>query len=207
MTTLLRIDASARRDGSSSRQLGDHFVSTWRAKTADSHVVARDIVSTPIPHIANETIAGYYTPPENMSDALLAATALSDTLIGELKAADVLLITTPMYNFSVPSALKAWVDQIVRINHSFAYDGQNFTGLITGKRAYIVCAYGASGYTNNGPMSAYDMLQGYLRLLLSFLGFTEIHFISVEATTADASVAAEHMARAIADVEAVLGAI
>jgi FMN-dependent NADH-azoreductase len=207
MTTLLRIDASARHDGSYSRQLGDRFVSAWRAKATDTSVITRDIISEPIPHIANETISGYYTPQENMTKDLLAATALSDTLIGELKAADILLITTPMYNFSVPSALKAWIDHIVRINHTFAYDGHSFTGLITGKPAYVICAYGASGYTNSGPMSAYDLLQGYLGLLLGFLGFTEVHFISVEATTADASVVADHLARALGDVDAALEAM
>lgn len=205
MTTLLRIDASARPDGSYSRQLGDRFVAAWQQKTADGHIVTRDLVASPIPHIANDTIAGYYTPPEQMTDDLRAATSLSDTLIAELKAADVILITTPMYNFSVPSALKAWIDQIVRINHTFAYDGQTFTGLITGKPVYVACAYGASGYTNGGPMGAFDLLRGYLQLLLSFLGLTDIHFIGVEATTADAPIVAENLARALADVDAAVG--
>jgi FMN-dependent NADH-azoreductase len=207
MTTLLRIDASAREVGSFSRQLGDHFVAAWQQKAMDAVVVMRDLITTPIPHISNDTIGGFYTPADQMTAAQRAATALSDTLIAEVMAADAILVTTPMYNFSAPSALKAWIDQIVRINHSFAYDGQNFTGLITGKPVYIACAYGASGYTDNGPMAAYDLLQGYLRLLFGFLGFTDIHFVGVEATTAATDVAAEALRRALQLIDQLAGAL
>ena len=202
MPNLLRIDSSARSTGSYSRRLGDAFEAAWCARHPGASVIRRDVAAEPVPHIADATIAGFYTPPEAMTPELRAATALSDELLAELMAADVLLITTPMYNFSIPSALKAWVDQIVRIGHTFSYDGANFTGLVTGRRAVVACAYGAAGYGEGGPLAAYDLLHGYLQLLLGFLGFTDVIFVSTEATTAEAA-AAE--ARAIeADAQAAL---
>lgn len=198
MTTLLRIDSSARRDDSFSRQLGDAFESAWCAQTAQPQVVRRDLAANPIPHIAEQTIAGFYTPDDQLTPQLREATALSDQLIAELEAADAVLITAPMYNFSVPSALKAWVDQIVRINRTFAYDGTNFTGLVTGKPVYLACAFGAQGYQGDGPMAAYDMLGGYLKLLFGFLGFEQIHVLGVEATTAPGDIPEANLAQAAA---------
>lgn len=97
-----------------------------------------------------------------------------------------------MYNFSVPSALKAWIDQIVRIGRTFAYDGTNFTGLVTIKRAYVICAYGAGGYTDGGGFASFNFLEPYLKGLLSFLGITEIQFFNLQATTGDESMVIEN---------------
>lgn len=185
MTTLLRIDASARVEDSYSRQLGDSFEASWRTRHPSGAVVRRDLARAPIPQITSETIAGFYTPAEAMTDALRDATSLSDALIGELQAANALLVTTPMYNFGIPAALKAWVDQIVRIGRTFSYDGANFTGLVTGKPVTIAIAYGAGGYGEGGPLAALDLVRPYLATLFGFLGFTEIRLMGVEATTGD----------------------
>lgn len=185
MSTLLRIDSSSRTTTSHSRALGDYFEKTWHVRNPNDRVVRRDLVAEPIPHIVDQTILGYYTPAEQLTPELRAATALSDRLIAELQSADVLLLTVPMYNFSVPSALKAWIDQIVRIGHTFSYDGKNFAGLVKIKRAYVLCAYGAGGYTDGGPFSAYNFLEPYLKSLLGFLGIAEVQFYAVQATTAD----------------------
>ncbi len=185
MATLLRIDASARTEGSYSRQLGDSFETSWRARHAGGTVVLRDLALTPVPQIADQTITGFYTPAEALTDALRDATALSDGLIAELRAADELLVTTPMYNFGIPAALKAWVDQIVRIGHTFSYDGTSFTGLVTGKPVTIAIAYGAGGYGEGEALAALDLVRPYLATLFGFLGFTDVSFASVEATTGD----------------------
>jgi FMN-dependent NADH-azoreductase len=140
MTTILRIDASSRDQGSASRTLGDHLEQSLIARIPGAQPIRRDLATEPPPHVESATIIGYYTPPEAMTDVLRQATALSDALIAELRSADILLLTTPMYNFSVPSALKAWIDQVVRIGHTFSYDGANFTGLLTGKKAYVAWA-------------------------------------------------------------------
>ncbi|HBJ92076.1 MAG TPA: FMN-dependent NADH-azoreductase, partial [Hyphomonadaceae bacterium] len=156
MANLLRIDASARIEESHSRALGDYFETAWEAanpitrrflsKTPKNEIVRRDLAARPISHIANSTIAGFYTPPDGFTPDLYAATAMSDELIAELQATDTLVITTPLYNFSVPSSLKAWIDQIMRIGHTFSFDGENFGGLLQVKDDVIICAYGASGY-------------------------------------------------------------
>jgi len=207
MTTILRIEASSRdaAAGSVSRSIGDH-VEKLLAVQPGTRILRRDLAASPIAHIAQQTIAGYYTRADQMTDELRKATAQSDELIAELKAADVLLLTVPMYNFSIPSALKAWIDQIVRIGHTFTYDGTNFTGLVTGKRAYIACSYGASGYAAGQPFNAANFVEPYLRFLLGFLGFSEITFFSVESTTAEQSVVQANTAAAIASVEAALAA-
>jgi FMN-dependent NADH-azoreductase len=100
-----------------------------------------------------------------------------------------------MFNFSIPSSLKAWIDHIGRINRTFSYDGTSFTGLVTGKPVYITCAYGAGGY-DGGALASYDLMRSYLDLLFEFLGFTEIHFVSVEGTTADSVAVGNHVAEA-----------
>lgn len=187
MTRILRIDASSRRDEAHSRELASLFLSRWLAGEPDAEVMQRDLTEAPVPHIASDTIQGYYTPADQMTTALKSATALSDRLIAEVVDADVLLIATPMYNFSVPSALKAWIDQVVRIGRTFSYDGKNFAGLLPGKRAYVMVAYGAGGYLDGGPFAAADFVQPYLRFLLGFLGIADVTFVAVEQTTADAA--------------------
>lgn len=196
MTTILRIDASSRTDGSVSRRLGDRVEELLKARHGDVRIVRRDLAATPLPHIAQETIAGYYTPADGMTHALRRATALSDTLIGELRAADVVILTVPMYNFSIPSALKAWIDQIVRIGHTFSFDGTAFAGLLGGKKAHVLAAYGAAGYGPGDPFAAANFVEPYLRFLFGFLGMTDVSFVAVEATTVDANTVATNLVKA-----------
>lgn len=193
MKTILRIDSSSRTTASHSRALGDYFENAWQKRYPGTAVVRRDLVTEPLPHIAEQTIAGYYTPEEQLTPDLRAATALSDCLIAELQSAGILLLTVPMYNFSIPSALKAWIDQIVRIGYTFSYDGKNFGGLVKVKQAYVMCAYGAGGYTDGGPFSSFNFLEPYLKSLLGFLGIPEVQFFSVQATTADPTTVATNI--------------
>lgn len=184
MSKLLRIDASSRVHDSQSRELADFFVSHWLNNNKDGEVIVRDLASSSIPHILDATIAGFYTPKEGHSTEHKQATALSDKLIKELMDVDVLLIDTPMYNFSIPSALKAWIDQIVRIGETFNFSPDSgFEGLITGTQAYVITASGASFSDEN--MKALDFMTPYLNTLLGFLGFTEINFFTIEGTTTD----------------------
>ncbi len=184
MTRILRIDASSRTEDSHSRQFADHFMERWLHSHPDNMVVVRDLVLSPIQHITAATIAGFYTPPEQFSAEMKSSTAVSDELIAELKNADFLLISTPMYNFSLPSALKAWIDQIVRIGHTFSFSPEaGFSGLLQGKRAIIITASGAA-FSNEG-MRPLDFLTPYLKTLLGFLGFEAVEVIALEGTTID----------------------
>lgn len=184
MPTLLRVDSSARTQGSHSRTLADEVQSKWLAANPGAMIQQRDLAKTPVGPIENETIIGYYTPEEDMTDSLKQFTAESDTLIAELRAADALLISTPMYNFSVPAVLKAWIDQVVRIHKTFGYnENGELQGLVKGKPAYIVTALGAQ--FSGTPLESMDFLHPYLKTLLGFIGFDEITFFSVESTVTD----------------------
>jgi FMN-dependent NADH-azoreductase len=201
---LLRIDSSSRHEGSISRTLGDAFVKAWQSAHPGSVITARDVVAQPLPHISHATIGGFFTPPDQLTADLKAATALSDELVGEIKAANDLLITVPMYNFSIPSSLKAWVDQIVRIRETFAFDGSSFAGLLQGKTAHVAVAYGASGYINGGSFADANFVEPYLRFILSFIGFSQVHFYSVESTSTNADAAQADLARATRQMQDVL---
>lgn len=197
MTRLLRIDSSSRREGSHSREIGDHIEMLWRRANPTGTVRRRDVADGSIPFISQPTIDGFYTAPEAMTPPLRTATALSDRLIAELQEAETLLVTAPIYNFGPPAALKAWIDLIVRMGHTFAYEDGNFRGLTRTRRAIVVCAYGAEGYLDGQPFAAANFLQPYLSFLFSFLGIEEVRFVSVQATTADDRTVARHKAEAL----------
>ncbi len=198
MTHILRIDASARPaasgndEGSYSRALANHVISQLQARYPNATTVHRDLAAAPIPHIGDTTIKGYYTPPDAMTDTLRAATALSDKLIGEIETADILVISVPIYNFSVPSAFKAWIDQIVRIGRTFAYEDGQFRGLVAGKKAIVTLSYGAGGYGDGGPLQTYDFMRPYVEMILNFIGISDVTFFSIEATTADPATIAQN---------------
>ncbi|HLI99848.1 MAG TPA: NAD(P)H-dependent oxidoreductase [Bradyrhizobium sp.] len=198
MPSLLRLDASSRRDGSHSRALADVFEAAWVTRFPGATVTRRDLVANPIAHIHETTIAGFYTPVDKLDDKLKGAVALSDELIAEVNTADTILIATPMYNFSVPSALKSWIDQIVRINRTFSYDGTNFTGLVKARRVIVVAAFGAGGY--GGALASADFVTPYLKFLFGFLGVSDVTVIPAEATTADALTVASNVDLAKANI-------
>ena len=143
MTYILRFDTSPRSTESVSRNLANKVEQHLLELDKKLFVKTRNLSTVGLPHISNDTITGFYTPTEDMTTELKEATTLSNELIHELKAADTLLISSPMYNFGIPSSLKAWVDQIVRINQTFSFDSSSFEGLVPVKRAVLVLAYGA----------------------------------------------------------------
>lgn len=201
MARLLRIDCSSRLQGSQSRELADVIQAKWLAGHPGDEIVRRDLAKHPVPHIADLTIAGYYTPKEQHTPEMRAATALSDTLIAELLAADTLLFSVPIYNFSVPSALKAYIDQIVRIGHTFGFDEKRgLFGLIENKQAYVAAAYGAAGYFT-GDLVSLNFLEPYLKTLFGFLGIKDVTFFSVEGASTDPAALAATREKAIAGIE------
>lgn len=204
MPSLLRIDSSSRRDGSHSRALADAFEAAWVTRFPSAKVMRRDLAANPLPHIHEATIAGFYASADKLDNALRGAVGLSDELIEEVNAADTILIATPMYNFTVPSALKSWIDQIVRINRTFSYDGTKFAGLVKARRVVVVAAFGAGGY--GGAMAAADFLTPYLKFLFAFLGVSDVTVIPAEATTSDATTVASNVDRAKANIRKVVEA-
>src|SRR5688572_9117295 len=122
MTTILHLDASARVTRSLSRDLSRRFIDAWHMQRPDDQVIRRDLTADPPPHVSEAWIAACFTPPEQRDAAMRAALAWSDAAIAELEAADLIVIGTPMYNYGMPSALKAWFDQVIRIGRSFSFD-------------------------------------------------------------------------------------
>lgn len=198
MTTLLRIGSSSRHEGSFSRRLGDELAE----KLQSAKTISRDLVQSPVPHVSVEAIAAFFSDPSGWTDEQAYAQELSSELIEEVFEADDILITVPMYNFGIPSTLKAWIDQIVRIGKTFAFDGQNFSGLVNNKRAFVVIAYGADGYTD-GDFKVADFVAPYLTFILNFIGISEVSIVPVEGMNVGKTEQAEARARAaIASVDA-----
>lgn len=183
MKKLLRIDTSTRGEESHSRSFADKVEAKWKQKHPDGDMIIRDLVKESIPHLTNNTILGYYTPKDDHTPELQEATWLSDSLIKELKGCNTILLSAPMYNFSIPSSLKAYIDQITRINETFSMDENGFTGLLSGKKVYIVLSYGA--VYSGTQMEAMDFVEPYLKSLFGFLGISDIEIFKLEGSSVD----------------------
>lgn len=169
-SSILRIDTSARREGSVSRDLADRII----ARFPDATVTTRDLAPG-LPLIDETWVGANFTPEADRSPEQRATLALSDALISELKAADTLVIGLPIYNFGVPATLKAWVDQVARAGVTFRYSEAGPEGLLTGKRAIIAVA---SGGTEAG--SEIDFATGYIRHVLGFIGISQVDFVTAD---------------------------
>ncbi len=169
--TILRIDASARRTGSVSREIGDSVL----AAHPDATVVTRDLAVTPLSQIDETWVGANFTPASDRTAEQVEALALSDALVAELQAADTIVLGLPIYNFGVPAGLKAWIDLVARAGVTFRYTETGPVGLLTGKK--VIVAY-ASGGT---PLGAdYDFASGYLRHVFGFLGIADIAFVTAD---------------------------
>jgi FMN-dependent NADH-azoreductase len=187
---ILRIDASARRSGSVSRDLADRIVARIGAGAT---VTTRDLADG-VPLIDEAWIGSAYTPPAGRTAEQRERLALSDTLVAELQAADTLVIGLPIYNFGVPAAFKAWIDQVARAGVTFEYSPQGPRGLLQGKRAIVAVA---SGGTEAG--SELDFATGFARQVLGFIGITDVEFVTADRLMVDAD---GTMAKALEQVEA-----
>lgn len=174
MTKLLVIETSPRGDYSISRGLTRRFVARWQAAHSDGDVVTRDLMETDLPFVNAPWLQAYFTPSEQHSPEMKAVLRLSDELVAELLATDHLVIATPVYNYNVPAALKAWIDHIVRKGMTLGMDG---SGLVTGKKATVLLASGGV-YTEGSPIADRDIATQYLRLILGVIGITDVTFIA-----------------------------
>ena len=170
---ILRVDASARRSDSVTRDLTDRFIGSLKG-THETSVVRHDLADG-LPLINEEWVGANFTPEEKRSETQQQALALSDKLIEDLKAADVLAMGVPVYNFGVPAALKAWVDLIARARVTFRYTETGPEGLLKGKKAYLFVASGGT------PVGAdYDFATTYMRHVLGFVGISDVTIIAAD---------------------------
>lgn len=185
MNRILSIQGSPRGERSHSRRLQDAFLAAWQGQDTARQVVYREVGRSPIAPVTEGWIAAAFHPePEHRTEVMKADLALSDLLVDELFAADRLVISAPMYNFGVPSGVKAWVDQIVRIRRTFDFDpsrpGNPYTPLVLGRKALIITTSGDHGYGPGGANAHMNHADTYLRVVLGYIGITDVTVVAVE---------------------------
>jgi len=175
MKTLLQVNASLFSDHGQSSQLAARFVQEWQREHGDARVISRDLAREPLPHLSAERFQAFITKPEDRTAEQAAHAGASDALIDELKQADTIVIGLPMYNFGIPSTLKAYFDHVARAGHTFRYTEKGPEGLLKGKRAVIFAARG--GLYAGTPA---DTQTAYVRDFLRFLGIEDVEFVYAE---------------------------
>jgi FMN-dependent NADH-azoreductase len=184
MPTLLHLTVSPRGNQSISRRLGDAAVEAWKESHPEGRVIGRDLAKTPLTFVDVDWIAGAFSPPEYHTEAHKKALALSNELVSELLESDEIILATPMYNFAVPAALKAWIDHVVRAGKTFHYTAAGKPeGLLAeqNKKVLVIIASGGS-YPEDSRMAALNYEIPYLRFIFAYIGVTDVRFIHAGGT-------------------------
>lgn len=184
MTTILRIDVSARTNRSQTRGLSQRFIDEWQKQRPSDEIVQRDIGLEPPPAVSEDWIGAAFTAEKERSKDQQATLHLSDTLIDEVVNADVILLAVPMYNYGMPSALKAWFDQVIRINKTFTFDlahgDEPLETILSGKQLVVLSSRGEFGFEPGGVREQRNHLDPHIRTCSKFLGIVEDHLIAIE---------------------------
>ncbi|MEO0763462.1 MAG: NAD(P)H-dependent oxidoreductase [Pseudomonadota bacterium] len=203
MSTILRIDASPRRARSLTRHLADDFIAAWRSRRPDDRVIDRDVGLSPPPSLTEDWIAAAFTPAGERTEEQRALLALSDALVDELSAADLIVMAVPMHNYGMPSALKAWIDHVIRIDRTFTFDLARgdwpLEPVLGGKTLVLLTASGEFGFAPGGLRADWNHLDTHIRTVSHYLGVAETHHLAIEYqefrdARFEASVAAAHAA-------------
>ena len=196
MKTLLQIRASLFSDNGLSSQLANRFVANWRKANPDGRVILRDLALAPVPHLDAARFSAFLAKPEDRTEEQEAVVAYSDELIGELKSADLIVLGLPMYNFGVPSMLKAYFDHVARAGVTFRYTEKGPVGLLGGKQAYVFAARG--GLYAGTPK---DSQTPYVQTFLGFLGIEDVRFTYAEGLNISPAVKVASLARASVEID------
>jgi FMN-dependent NADH-azoreductase len=180
MQQILMIEVSPRGKDSASRAVTETLVTRLSAAYPDAKLVRRDVTAEGLPHLDDITLRAISSKDPAEVERLKAAATLSDMLTDELLGSDMLVISTPMWNFGIPSALKAWIDLVVRPGRTFRYAGAGVDGLASGKKAILVLASG--GVFSDGPWRPFDFVEPYLRHILGFIGIVDVVTVRAEGT-------------------------
>jgi len=196
MTTLLQINASINNHNGQSSQLANQFVAAFHKSHPKARIVKRDVAAAePVPHLNAERFGAFIAKPEERSAAQHAVVAYSDRLIDELKQADVIVLGLPMYNFGVPSQLKAYFDHVARAGVTFKYTETGPVGLLSGKKVYVFAARG--GLYTGTPL---DTQTGYVRDFFRFLGMSDVEFVYAEGLAISPQSKEAGLAKAVAEI-------
>lgn len=204
MANLLHISVSARGSASISRQAGQQLVDRLRAANPGFNVIRRDLAAAPPPHPDEAYVTAALTLPESRGPAEDAVLAQSETLIQELETADHVVIDTPMHNFTVPSALKAWIDHVVRIRRTFGVTPEGKVGFLSDRPVQVLVACGGQF---EGPGGQSDFLTPYLTYVLGSIGLNRVEVLRMELTTRGAEPLARAQAKAADWIEERIAAV
>jgi len=189
MTTILHIQCGANLKSSVTRQIGQLVTEALQARDPSARVIRRDLVADPPPHLSPAFVAAMFSEATTGDEF-----ALSNQLIEDLFASDVFVIEAPMYNFGIPSALKAWFDHVVRVRKTFRTTETGAEGMLEGKQAILVLG---SGFVySDGPFKVMDFVEPYLRAMLGFIGVTDLETIRIEYLNMGPEKAARSIAQA-----------
>lgn len=175
MKTLLQLNTSLFSNNGSSSKLADEFVAGWSASHSGAQVIVRDLAANSVPHLTAERFQAFLTKPEERTEAQRAEAEVSDALVREIQQADVVVIGLPLYNFGVPSTLKAYFDHVARAGITFRYTANGPEGLLKGKQVFVFATRG--GMYSGTPK---DTQTSYVRDFLAFLGITDVEFVYAE---------------------------
>jgi FMN-dependent NADH-azoreductase len=175
---ILIVESSPRGTESASRKLTDKLRARLETRYPEATIIERDLVKDNVPHLDQPTLKAIFTKDPVEAKSLREAASLSDQLIDELMMSDLLVVASPMWNFGIPSSLKAWIDHVVRAGKTFNYAGAGVEGLAKGKRAILVLASG--GVFSEGPWQSWDTVEPYLRQILGFIGIDDVQTVRAE---------------------------
>lgn len=193
MDTLLYLQSSIYADAGASSTLARTFIDQWRSTHPNGRVIERDLARNPLPHLDAERFGAFITPAEKRTSAQQAIADESDRLIEELRNAETIVLGLPLYNFGVPSTLKAYFDHIARAGVTFRYTPNGPVGLLTGKEAYVFAARG-------GVYNGTDVQPQYVRNFLNFLGIEQVRFVFAEGLALGEDAKARALAQARLDI-------
>jgi len=199
MTHLLFVTSSLFGEQSRSLGLAREFIDRYPHGT----VVTRDLTPARMPHLDADTLAALSIPAAERTPRQEALVAFSDEIVAEVEAADTIVLAVPMYNFSIPSTLKAWIDHIARAGRTFRYTAAGPEGLLKGKKVFVVTARGGQ-YSGDSPSRPYDFQEPYLRALLGFLGIDDVTFLHLEGLKISPEAAEIGLGRARATIESIV---
>jgi FMN-dependent NADH-azoreductase len=197
VTTLLQLNTSINNGNGESSRLARQFVTAFKQRHPAARIIVRDVAAAqPVPHLDAERFGAFITKPQDRNPAQQAVVDYSDSLIAELAAADVIVLGLPMYNFGVPSQLKAYFDHVARAGVTFKYTDKGPVGLLTGKKAYVFATRG--GVYEGTPL---DTQTGYVRDFLRFIGISDVEFVYAEGLAINPQSKEAGLARAAARIE------
>ena len=216
MHTVLHIDSSARTGesgrhphGSHTRRLTRRFLDRWLSRAPGTKVITRDVAAAPPAPVDGRWIQAAFTRPEARAEDMRQILFESDQLVDEVESADLILIGAPMYNFGLPSTLKAWIDNVVRVGRTFGFDRSRqgapyWPMLAPGKRLVVLAARGDGGYGAEGPLESSNLVEASLQVPLAYIGISDFHSVAVEWDEFADTRVADSLASAEAEIDALV---